>query len=295
MTPPVFSASPFLDNLLIDWSHRTTEVRRTQSSMIDTLQAERKSLDDAWQRQQIQVTQGWYALERFNEHLCRQWTERLKPLEQSGVRLAGLGERVTAVDRVVLAGLWLGRAGPLAGPLARGLRILGDRLAPMGEELDLRLVMWQETLEAKEKELQLLKEKDESKETPLLVSRARKQPELDFVDAQTAAEKEIGEQVRLARQKLHHAMDRLYKASNALEHHAATHPGLYDAHKNQLLDVLLEPRARLLELRETILSNALVFETCRRKLRWIQTTVRSIRCLEDVYKSPQPLWKKLLR
>jgi len=52
------------------------------------------------------------------------------------------------------------------------------------------------------------------------VSRARKQPEVDFVNEQQAASETLGRELQHLRRSLRHASGRLQKAFTVIEHQA---------------------------------------------------------------------------
>jgi len=291
----VSSASPFLDPLLTQWSTQASDRRRVHDGFLDQLRGARQLLDDARTPLADHRAAGFKTLEAFHDSQIGRWIQRLQRLDAWRDDVAGIAQRAEEIQSIIAAGHWLDRVETMVPAFARRLMTLSEKLFSVQAGLRQALSRWQAGLESKEQELQALRDKETTQGAPLLVSRSRKQPEMDFIEAQNQAERDLVADVQAARHMLHHAMDRLYRATRALERRAGAAPDLYESRKNQIVSQLREPQDRLYVVREEILSDALTFEMCRRKLRTIQTSVNAIRCIEDAFKPAPPFWKKLLR
>jgi len=292
---PSVSASPFLQELLTRWTDHSSSVRSEVSVLLDHLANDRRVLDVRWSARQQERSTVVQRQESEVDKISDRWTERLKRVDEWKGQIQRAEEECLRAESTVRAVGFFDRAQSLSTLLGQRLLSRASQLAERQREIHNELEDWLILLEEKETNLQAFKQKERSTPRPFLVSRARKQPEQDFVIQQNSAEHSFSLKIQALRQDVNHSLGRIYKAGHQLEVHAQTNETLFAGYQRQAQHELKEPQNQLFALRDEVLSDALLYEACRKKLRWIQDAVRSIRCLEDIYKAPEPFWKKFLR
>jgi hypothetical protein len=262
-------------------------------SHIDEARAVRQQLDDAWARNGTQFDTDIREIEHSNLQTAARWLERLRRLEEWRKQIGGLDSALVGVESTVGSLRWFDRAEALADPLAARLRRTGERLLERRDAFHQSLEIWESALTEKEAELKAFQERHAQVSGPLLVSRARRQPEAEFVEGGSATESELSATIAGLRRRLNHFLGRLYRAAQLLERRAEAYPGLFEVRKNQLLERLRATEKDFFALREAILADALYFEACRKKMRWISDMVKRMKCIEEVYRPPEPFWKRV--
>jgi len=118
---------------------------------------------------------------------------------------------------------------------------------------------------------------------PILVSRARKKPELEFLEEKQAASALLSAALQDMRTSFQHSLGRIQKGLSTLEQRIA-HTALNHDPLEQSLEASWKSlEDEFLKLREAILADALFYEACRSQLKSVQERVLYLRCLEDVY------------
>jgi hypothetical protein len=161
------------------------------------------------------------------------------------------------------------------------------------ESFALELRVWQTTLEAKRKEMYALEERQSRKSRPILVSRARKQPQLDFLDTQSQAAMTLGGSLTEIRRRLAVGLARIREAENALERRTTSSDALFEIPKRQILQDFQAPHELWATLHARALDHTRRYESARNTFKQLIEKIAAIPCIEDVYRRPLPWWRKL--
>ena len=135
-----------------------------------------------------------------------------------------------------------------------------------------------------------LKEKETAKGERVYVSRARKQPETDFILQQREYEEELKERLYRLRQSLNHTVGRLHKMSWTVNQRTQRSSNSVQELRESLQYMLRQLQKLYDERRDEILADALLFEAGRRHLQSAEELVRGMRCVEDA--APAMMMKK---
>ncbi len=287
--------SPFLSKLITEWTGTRKLSASDISEQIDDLLIQVRQLDDQWKTKADSHRKALQELEQSQKGSDERWLERLRRIEGWLVQIRALEERYGFVAATVAGIRWFERA----RTLAERLTLQFVRRAALLEEGEARhhgdLQQWVERLSVKEAELKVFKEKADSYPGPFLVSRARKQPEALFVNENARYDAEVSLLHQSLRKTVSLYLGRLYRSAKQVEERSKVNPALFEGPRKQIMENLKPTQDQSFALREKVLADALLYESCRRKLRWIKQTVSSIRCIEEVYKAPEPFWKRVLR
>lgn len=294
IAPPSHPASPFLHAVLTQWTERRQQCDRDQENLNDRMTLALRELDDRRNEIWDHRRQWWQASEQNDPASDGRWTERLRKIQEWQDVLSRLRTRHGEIGGTLSSIRWFDRAQELGKRLATHLDARIGRLENAHIELHEQFEPWLSALATKETELNDLKKKAENHSAPFLVSRARKQPELDYLADNLSKEADLGSQLQTLRRAAALSLGRLYRASRQLEIRARENEGLFETRRKQIVEDLKDTQSRYFDLREKILGDALLYESCRRKLRGVKETVNDLRCIEDVYKAPESVWKKLL-
>jgi len=291
---PSHPASPFLNHILTQWTDRRQQARRDNEGTHDRMAIALSELDGRWEEIRNRRQERWETFEQKDLISASTWAERLHRIEEWRGALNGLRDRGGEISGS-LAGLdWFDRAQELGKRLAAHLDARSARLEQAHTQLHEQLEQWLPILTTKEIELKSLKKKAEEHSRPFLVSRGRKQPELDYLTDNLSKEANLGVQLQSLRKAVALSLGRLYNVSLQLENHARVNEDLFEIRRKQIVEDLKETQNQYFGLREKVLADALLYESCRRKLRWVKQAVNDIRCIEDVYKAPESIWKKFV-
>jgi hypothetical protein len=288
--------SPFLDDLLTQWLSRGVELRKEidfqKELILPAALAAHGNRLALRQRRHRDLRQ----VEQIAQQAEVRWEERLNRIEEWGKSTAELGEQSTHLQRLIHAMVWLKKArskhqDSFTGRMGRRAQALVPRELALREKLQ----AWEPLLQDRVSLLQELLQKSEP-DKPLYVSRARKQPEIDFLTENQTAGEALGREMVDLRRSLTHLRERLNRAFMAVQNQAEGAAILYEVHKQEILGALKESEKNVLERRDDILSTALLHEGCRYLLRQIQNQVRALQCIEDLPKpSKHTGFKKLFQ
>jgi len=287
-------ASPFLNQTLTLWTERRRQIRLEVEHQHDHMAVALSELHDRWNDMRGLRRERWDAFENDDRLSEDRWMERLGRIEEWRGTLMQLQNRFGGIEGIVSGIQWFDRAQDVGKRMAAHL---GDRIVPYENthtQLHEQLEQWLSALTAKEIDLKDVKQKAEDRTEPLLVSRARKQPELDFLAENLAKDADLGLQLHRLRRTVALSLGRLYRVSHLLERHARVNEGLFEIRRKQITEDLKNSQNQYFGLREKVLADALLYESCRRKLRWLKEAVNALRCIEDVYRAPESAWKKFV-
>ena len=287
--------SSHLDTLLTRWITRGSDLRKEitfQKELMDPLalaaNGNRLAMRERFRRDARR-------LEQLSQDAQARWDERLHRIEEWGNSVVDIRDHEGQLHGIVASMLWLEKAAGHQDAFLRRLNQRADRLLQGQKALHEKLDAWFTLLQEREQILQELKHREANSKEPLYVSRARKQPEIDFVNEQRAVNETLGKDMQQLRSTLTTTLGRLQKAYSNLEERTSKYQLLYEVRKQEMVTGLKSVEPVLLDRRYQILSDALVYEACRSSLRRIHDIVRGLRCIEDLSQTPRTGWKKLFR
>lgn len=285
-------ASPFLNALLDTRGAQARQARQEAEVQIDELLYARRDIDDARvllrQRRGAQLQD----IESSRPTLEARWAERLRRLDEWKARLAPLREEGARLDALGKTWRWFERAQQAALPFNRRLGDFAERLENRRKSLEDSLKAWELRLEERSGALRAFEEKNSRRSAALLVSRARKRPEEIFVQQETMTAGQMETAFADLRGAASRALGRLYKAYAVLEKRSQESPALFEVRRRHLEQDFKATLALLSSLRERILNDALLLQSNRRTLEWIREHVNRMKCVEEVYRAPQPRWRR---
>jgi len=291
----VTKASPFLNTALTRWASERVGVRKEAGAATDGLKPWDQILDDQ-RRILIHGRQTILQdLEAFGRAGQSRWAERLRRVDEWKETVAGYQAQADHAAALCEGVHWFEAAERLSSVFCERAKRRAGRLEISRGPFHAAILEWESRLNEKEAELKSAPGKSAASQKPLLVSRARKQPEVDFVKEQDLQEPLWESELRGLRRSVNHWLGRIYLIARRIESNAAAHPALFEPAKNQLQADLQEPQKLFFALRERVLDDALHYEACRHRLRSIRQRVQAMRCVEDVYSSPEPFWKRWAR
>jgi DNA repair exonuclease SbcCD ATPase subunit len=280
---------------LTQWVAGGNALRAEASLQRDLLSATASTLQRARQTHHERRVQDLRSFEQTIEATQNRWNERLRRLDEWQGTLDSLGTQRKNLEGIMQSIHWFRKAlerhqGSFLRRFQQRIRSLQSQAQPLHQALN----RWSAALQ---EHLALLTghfDNRPNRET-LLVSRARKRPEVEFLQAQQATAEQLGKELRELRRSLNNALGRLQKARQTVDQRAAFSEVRFEIHK-QSIHRALEPLALALqEQRESILSDALAYESCCRHLLKLQEMVQSLRCIEDVYPPTMPRWKAFFK
>lgn len=287
-------ASPFLNQALTLWTERRRPIRRDIEQRDDGLAVALAELHDRWNQMRSFRRERWETFEQSDRLSETLWGERLSRIEDWQRTLKRLQDQCAEIDGTVSSMQWFDRAQDLGKRLAANLGTRIARHENAHTQLHEQLEQWLSALTAKEMELKELKQKAEDHAGPFLVSRGRKQPELDSLVENSIRDADLGSQLQNLRKAVAISLGRLYRASRQIESRARVNEAFFEIRRKQIAEDLKDIQNQYFGLREKVLADALLYESCRRKLRWVKEAVNALRCIEDVYKAPESTWKKFV-
>jgi hypothetical protein len=222
----------------------------------------------------------------------RRWDERLERIQGWKQAIARLQTDDNRLQQLIESSAWLQKARRYQRDFIARLERRGGAIAAAQAEQHPRLIAWAEQLAARANDLRERIENREEPARPLYVTRARKQPEIEFLQDQYMQELTMGEELNGRRHQLQRLIGRLHKAAAAIERRASGQEILYEVHKQELLEGLRELHLKLQVVREVLLEDALIFEAGRHWLRQLRRKATGLRLIEEL---PQrkPFWRKI--
>jgi hypothetical protein len=287
------SASLILGSVLDRWNEQRTEGHRAIASTLDRLREEGQPLQERWFdfRQLLKGEVG--DLEEAANRIFSRHVDHLRRLESWKNEILQSRGQLEPIEKGEEAAAWLMRTEAIAPSFSERLLRAAEHAGHRQKKVHERVGALDAALEERTAELQLFRQKVMKQKRPFLVSRGRKNPELAFVERCVAEQAELSLELQGLRRSVAHGLKRLYRAAHLIEQNVKVNPGRFELRRNGLLKQLRPAQEYLFELREKVLSEALTYEATRKKLRWINDVVKTMRCVEDVYRAPVPFWKQL--
>ena len=280
--PPV---SPALDDQLTRWTTRGSDLRKELAFQKDLLEPLALAAHGNRLALRERRRRDLRDLEQIFQESQSRWDERLNRIMGWKRATHDLQSEEARLQSLINASVWLQKARAHQDTFLRHYERRAERLGEQQQALHHALEAWQAALEERAASLDGLAQKQEKSEQPLYVSRARKQPEIDFVREQEVIDEALTQGVQQMRRSLRTALDRLSKAFSAVDRRASGAEIFYEVHKQEILSGLKSSQQTLEKHRESILSDALIYQACRHRLRRLRAIVSGLRCVEDI---PRP-------
>ena len=221
----------------------------------------------------------------------QRWTERLQRIEAWNSSTESIAQEKAALSRLISGSLWLKKARSHQDAFVRRLEQRAEAVSTEQQGLHERLLGWLSALNERERALEDLGEKRERSEKPFYISRGRKLPEVQFLEQQNEMGRQLGAELQRLRGTLRKAIERLARAIHTVETQASGPHILYEVHKHEIVSALSETGMSLKSRRDSLLSDALIYEEGCYRLRQLQQTVSSYACLEDISRERKGGWK----
>ncbi len=276
--------SPYLDSLLIRWTAQGTDLRKEAAFQKDLLEPLALAAHGNRLAMRERRRRDLRHLEESLQDARTRWDERLHRIEEWKRNVDGLQQEEECLRQLIQSSLWLQKARQHQDAFTRHLEHRASLLDGDQQALHDKLAVWQTALQNRIETLQELNEKNQNAVRPFYVSRARKQPEAEFVGVQQTVGETLGRELQGLRRSLSIAWGRLQKAVQAVDRQASGAEILYEVHKQELVGALKSSQKILEQRRDAILSDALLYEGCRNRLHRLQDIVNGLRCIEDIPK-----------
>jgi hypothetical protein len=287
------SASPILHDVLDRWNRQRTEGRQAITVTLDALREESRPLQEQWFDFRQLLKQEVENLDEASNRIFSRHVDHLRRLETWKNEILLLHGKFEPIQKGEQATAWFARIEVFARPFSEALLVSAERAGKRYAQAHERLVVLDRELDDRTAELQLFRQRVMKQKRPFLVSRGRKNPEVAFVEKGAAEQAALSLELQALRRSVAHGLKRIYRAAHLVEKNVKVNPGRFELHRNALLKQLRPAQEYLFQLREKVLTDALTYEASRKKLNWIHDVVKSMRCIEDVYRAPVPFWKQL--
>jgi len=276
------TASPYLAGLLTQWASAVDELKKEvifQKDLLDPITLATHGNRLAMRERRRRDIQN--LIENFQEARGR-WDERLQRIEKWKSSVTQLQETEAHLQGLLGAGVWLEKARQYQDSFVQRLNRGAVRLEAAHQIVRYNIEAWITLLQEREGLLQELTSREKQADASFFVSRARKQPELDFLAEQASVESALGQELAGMRHLLNHLRARVRRAITVIGQRTSGAEIFYEIHKQEMLVELKTLEETLDKRREQILSEALAYEGGRHLLRKLNGLVHNVRCLEDI-------------
>jgi hypothetical protein len=287
------SPSPYLQTTLTRLKDRGALIRRDAEIMLEGIDAKERFLNELRQsvRQHREEDSAQLAQARLESWSA--WDERLRRIEEWMNAVANPAREAASLRAWRDSALGFDRAVEVsrkyAAQLIRKAARLDEKLVGLTE----RMRSWSDRLSLKENELREFVERQAVKGTEILVSKARKQPYLDFVFSEREAEGRLSLEFKSLRATTNRVLERVARAEKWAAQKAEANPAYFESSKNSLQEMWRPFHQRFTVIREAVLHQALDFEEGRRRLRWIYEQVQRMRIVQENIPQRRPLLARL--
>ena len=289
------SPSRYLQATLSRWTERNALIRQDAHIMLAGLGIKELLLKDLRQKVRKHRMDDIDQLKDARRQSWTSWEERMKRLETWMAEAALLQNATANVVAWKKTTLGFDKARELAHKYA----VILDRKAGQIEtklyQVSERLRQWGDRLRGMEQDLRAFVQRHADKTTEVLVSKARKQPYLNFVYAERDLEGKLAAEFKNIRSTVNQALERLARADQWVADRAAASPTHFEERKTSLLSTWRPFRKRYGDLRDMVLEQALDFEESRKRLRWIYDQVQRMRVVQEVAPARKPLLERLFQ
>lgn len=195
------------------------------------------------------------------------WDERLRRVEEWMRTAADLKRTAASFNAWRESAQGFERLQSMADRYKASLEQRAKALGADLESVTETMKAWDTRLCAKEAELRAFLERQTAKTTEIMVSKARKQPFLDFVYVEREEEGRLALKMKSVRSTVNKTLERLNRAQQWVITRAAQNPEQFGPRKDTFLNTLRPFHKQFTDLRESALEQALAFEGGRQRLR----------------------------
>jgi hypothetical protein len=289
------SPSPYLEASLSRLSDRAALIRRDVAIMLEGVKGKGLLLEDLRNKVRKHRLEDAAQLMDARRKTWASWEERLKRVEGWMTSAATLARDAGNLRAWRESALGFDRAVLISQKFAKALEAKAVKLENQIMALAEKMLQWSERLRLKEADLREFAERQAIKTTEIQVSKARKQPYLDFLFVEREEEGRMALEFKSIRTSANRMLERIAHADQWAHDRAQANPSHFEARKVQLLETWRSFHPRFKELREAILRHALDFEDGRRRLRWIYEQVQRMRIVQDSSPVRRPLLERIFR
>jgi hypothetical protein len=188
---------------------------------------------------------------------------------------------------------WFERIQAVAGPLAQRWSRQAQALIERHARLAEAITAWQAELAEKSSWVAAFRLKQARRRLPLLVSRARKRPIVEFLREKKCKDALFALRLMELRQALARQLEHHQVLQKSLEDHSVPSPSLFEPAEQRIWAGFEASHQTLMALREPVLGESVPYESARLALRRIEEAAAAMRCVEDVYRRPASWWRRI--
>jgi hypothetical protein len=271
-------------------------MRRDVDMLLESCHVKARLLTDLRQAIQHHRLDDVAQLREARRQVWPQWDERLKRVEEWMASAAGLAHSSANLRVWRDSAIGFNRMRRLSQKFGQLLEKRSARLDRKLLALSERMQAWSERLMVMESDIRGFMERQAAKDAEIVVSRARKQPYLDFVYREREEEGRLSSELKSIRFATNKTLERFASAEKWAADSAQAYPEQFEDGKEELSAFWRPFQKRFGELRELALHQALNFEEGRRRLRWVYEQVQHVRVVQNQNLLGQrPLWERLFR
>lgn len=289
------SPSNYLEATQKRFKDRASLIRRDIDIMLEGLSSKKQFLGDLRTQTLRHRSEDVAQLAEARLQLWASWDERLKRIEEWMRVAAELKRSSSSLNAWRESARGFERLQSMADRYKAGLerraRTFGDDLAALTDSMNI----WDGRLRVKEAEVRAFLDKQTSKTSEIMVSKARKKPFLDFVYLEREEEGRLALRMKAVRSTVNRMLERLTRAQEWVVARAAQNPEEFGARKDAFLETLKPFHKLFTGLRESALEQALAFEGGRQRLRWIYEQVQRMRVVQETPSERAPLLERLFK
>jgi hypothetical protein len=287
------SPSPYLTASLTRLKDRGALIRRDVEIVLEGIHAKGHLLEDLRESVRQHREEDAAQLAEARRETWASWEERLKRIEEWMTNAAEPVRAVASMRAWRDSALGFDRAQEVSRKYAAILTQKAEKIEAKLVTLGERMREWSGRLGSKEVELREFVERQAAKTTEILVSKARKQPYLDFVFNEREEEGRLSLDLKAIRATANRVLERVARIEKWVAEKADANPAYFESSKNNLLEMWQPFRERFTVIREAALHQALDFEEGRRRLRWIYEQVQRMHIVQESTPQQRSLLQRL--
>ncbi len=293
---PILTApSSYLQVSLARWSDRATLARRDVEMMMDGLEVKGHFIEGFRLKVLSRRKEDLVQLQDARREAWAQWDERLKRLGvwigASTVLGQSSGRVLAWKDQVA----WFDRAQNIlaryAARLDQRAAALENQIVRLGEQT----TEWCDRLILKESEASGVLRMEGIQSPEPMITSTRKRSFMEFVYAEREKEGELARHFKTIRGAANAVLDRLFRTQEWISRQTEINPAHFEIRRNQMQEFWNPLQKRFTQIREVALSQALLFEEGRTRLRAIYDMLQKARIIQDEPPSRRPLLERLFK
>jgi hypothetical protein len=272
---------------------KTSLISRDVELMLEGLKSKTAYLTDLREQTLRHRLEDLTQLTEARKLLWASWDERLKRIEEWMRDIAELKRESASLHAWRQSVQGFERLQEFtdryAQSLERKAKRFGEDLLTLGVDRG----SWDNRLRAQESELRGFIDRQAAKETEIMVSKARKQPYLDFIYHEREEEGRLALRLKSMRTSINHTLERITRAQAWVTEQARANPDVFEPRKDAFLQRVHPFQKQFSDIRERTLELALSFEGGRQRLRWIYEQVQRMRVVQEMPTVRTPLIERL--